>query len=115
VEGGRYEREGIAWDYYRANDLVFDGDDLCTGEIAMNVTDNVPGTLKSDHVEEISLLEDVGKERRVFIGDGRGDVAGFKSCAFGIAIDPEVEEVRQTARYVLKGEEFGKIVEILGL
>jgi len=107
------EREGIEWDYYRANDIVFDEQGLCTGEIVMNVTDNVPGTDKGSLVEQIATLEGVSKEQRVFVGDGRGDILGFEKCAFGIAIDPESEEVRAAARYVLKGDDFGRIVDIL--
>jgi phosphoserine phosphatase len=107
------EREGIVWDYYMANDLLFDENDICTGKIIMNVTDNVPGSDKGSLVEDISRLEGVSKAERVFVGDGRGDIFGFRHCAFGIAIDPENEEVKKTARYVIKGDEFEKIIGLI--
>jgi phosphoserine phosphatase len=107
------EREGIEWDYYMANDLIFDENDIFTGKIVMNVTDNVPGSDKGSLVEDISKIENVAKTERVFVGDGRGDIFGFRHCAFGIAIDPENEDVKKTARYILRGEDFERIVEIL--
>lgn len=108
-----WEREGIDFDYYQANDIVFDDAGLCTGEIEMHVTDNVAGLDKGTWVEKISESEGVGKEERVFIGDGWGDVPGFKKCAFGIAVEPNFQEVIDAAKYVLKGEDFGRIEGIL--
>jgi phosphoserine phosphatase len=107
------EREKIKWDYYMANDLVFDKDDRCTGEIVMNVTDNVPGTMKGDLVRKISEKEGILKDECVFTGDGRGDVPGFIECRYGIAIDPENDDVRNAAKWVLRGDEFGKVSGII--
>ncbi len=107
------ERENIAFDHYHANELIFDSDDLCTGEIEMHVTDNIPGMDKGSWVERISALEGVSIEQRVFVGDGWGDVSGFRRCAFGVAVDPNLEEVRLGARYVLGPDEFSKLHEIL--
>lgn len=107
------EREGISFDHYHANDLKFDENDICTGEIEMHVTDNVPGMDKGSWVERISEEEGVSIEERVFIGDGWGDVFGFRKCAFGVAVDPNLDEVRKAAKYVLGPDEFGKLREIL--
>jgi HAD superfamily phosphoserine phosphatase-like hydrolase len=107
-----FQREGIRWDYYHANDLVFDSSSLCTGEIIMHVTDNVPGMDKGSWVEWICAEPGIPKEERVFVGDGWGDVPGFKACAFGVAIDPFPEEVRVAAKYVLNGSEFAKVRDL---
>jgi len=106
------EREGIEWDYYHANDIVFDSDGKCTGEIVMHVTDNVPGMDKGSWVERICTAEGIPKEQRVFVGDGWGDVSGFNACAFGIAVEPYMDEVIKAAKYILNGDEFLKIREI---
>jgi phosphoserine phosphatase len=107
------EREGIVWDYYRANDLVFDENDIFTGRIIMTVTDNVPGSDKGSIVQEISMIEGVSRDERVFVGDGRGDIPGFEHCAYGIAIDPETELVRSAAKYSLEGDDFERVAQIL--
>ncbi len=107
------EREGIEWDHYHANDLVFDENGIFTGEIEMHVTDNVPGMEKGSWVERICAEEGIPKEDRVFVGDGWGDVSGFEACAFGVAIDPSPEYVGDAAKYVLAEDEFNKILELL--
>ncbi len=108
-----WEREGIDWDHYHANDIVFDEDGICTGEIEMHVTDNVPGMDKGSWVERISEEESIPIEERVFIGDGWGDVSGFRKCAFGIGVDPNMQEVIDSAKYVLYGDDFLKIKDLL--
>ena len=107
------ERENVEWDYYHANDIRFDRDGFCTGEIVMHVTDNVPGMEKGTWVRRIAQEEGISKEQRVFVGDGWGDIAGFRECAFGVAIDPNMQEVRDAARYVLGPDEFPTVLDIL--
>ncbi len=107
------EREGIEWDHYHANDIQFDGDGICNGEIVMHVTDNVPGMDKGSWVERISEKEGIPKEERVFIGDGWGDIPGFEKCAFGVAIDPSQDDIRDAAKHVLGPNEFVRLLEIL--
>jgi HAD superfamily phosphoserine phosphatase-like hydrolase len=107
------EREGISFDHYHANDLKFDENGVCTGEIEMHVTDNVPGMEKGSWVERIAEIEGVPREERIFIGDGWGDVGGFRMCAYGVAIDPNLDEVSKAARYILGPNEFGKLRGIL--
>jgi len=110
------ERTDIDWDYYYANDLIFDENDLCTGEIDMQVTDNVPGLNKANWVERICAEPlNIPHEERIFVGDGYGDIPGFEACAFGVAIDPSTEDVRNRADLVLRGEEFPKLLEIFSV
>ncbi len=108
-----WRERGVEWDYYYANDLIFDKNDISTGEIEMKVTDNVPGLDKGTLVGKIQKLEGLKKEETIFIGDGWGDVTGFKKCAFGIAIDPNMDEVKQAAKYVLRADEFRKVLDII--
>jgi HAD superfamily phosphoserine phosphatase-like hydrolase len=106
------EREGIVFDYYYANNLFFDEKDICTGEIAILVTDNVQGMDKGSWVDKISAIENVPFEHRAFIGDGWGDVPGFKRCGLSIAIDPNMQEVRNAATFVIGSEEILKELDI---
>ena len=105
--------KGIEWDYYHANELIFDDNEICTGEVIVNVTDNVPGMDKGAWTEKIRQTEGIEKDESVFVGDGWGDVPGFRNCAFGIAIDPNMQEVVDAARYVLGPDEFMKVLEIV--
>ncbi len=107
------ERDGVEWDYYQANEVIFDENGLCTGEIEINVTDNVDGMDKGDWVERIAEKEGISIEERVFIGDGWGDVPGFRKCGISIAIDPNMDEVKNAADYILDGNEILKVLEII--
>ncbi len=104
---------GIEWDHYRANEILFDENDFCTGEIDVRVTDNVPGLDKGTWVEKISKCEGIPYEERVFIGDGWGDVPGFKKCALSIAVDPNMPEVNEAADVVLSDTELLKIIDLV--
>jgi len=107
------ERAGLEFDYYVANEIIFDGDGVCTGEIEIRVTDNVPGMDKGDWVERISDELGILYEERVFVGDGWGDVPGFRKCGLAIAVDPNMSEVNEAADRVLGGDEIMKVVEII--
>lgn len=104
---------GVEWDHYHANELIFDENDICTGDVVVNVTDNVPGMDKGSWAEKIQKIECLKKEETVFVGDGWGDVPGFRQCAFGIAIDPNMHEVIDAAKYVLGPGEFRKVLDLI--
>ncbi|HEX9744615.1 MAG TPA: HAD-IB family phosphatase [bacterium] len=106
------QKEGFDFDHYHANDIVFDNEGNCAGEIVMNVTDNVAGMDKGDRVERISEIEGIGRDERIFIGDGWGDVRGFRKCALGVGIDPD-DETRVEADIVLESNEFKKVLDII--
>ena len=109
------ERAGLEFDYYIANEIIFDEDGLCAGEIIMHMTDNVAGMNKGDWVGRISDELGILYEQRVFIGDGWGDVPGFKKCALAVAVDPNMQEVIEAADFVLGGDEIMKVLEIISI
>ncbi|MCX6647425.1 MAG: HAD family phosphatase [bacterium] len=108
-----WKEKGIEWDYYRANELIFDENDISTGDVIVHVTDNVLGMDKGSWAEKIRSMEGLSKSETVFVGDGWGDVPGFRSCAFGIAIDPNMPEVADAAEYVLGPDDFKKVLDYL--
>lgn len=106
-------RVSIEFDHYHANDLIFDNQDICTGSIEMNVTDNTLEKDKSKWVETILNIEGIPAEESIFVGDGHGDIRGFLKCAFGVAVDPESELVKASAKYTLGRDEFPKLLDIV--
>lgn len=106
-------RAGLEFDFYKANEIYFDSDGLCTGEIEMHVTDNVPGMDKGNWVEKISDELGIPEEERVFVGDGWGDVPGFKKCGLKIAVDPNMPEVNEAADYVLGEDEILNVLDLI--
>jgi len=106
-------RAGLEFDYYQANEIIFDDDGFCTGEIIMRVTDNVPGMDKGNWVEKISDELGIPEEDRVFVGDGWGDVPGFKKCGLSIAVNPNMPEVVEAADHVLGGDEISKVIDLI--
>jgi phosphoserine phosphatase len=83
--------------FYCANEIVFDDNDICTGKIILNTTDNVPGKDKgSIFKREVSALG-IPFERTVMVGDGWGDIAAMKLAGKSYAVGHSYPEVRPAA------------------
>jgi len=108
-----HDREKIDWPHYVANEIIFDENGICTGEIDVHVTDNVEGMDKGTWVERIATEEGIDPQKCVFVGDGWGDVPGFKKCGLAIAIDPNMDEVVEAADVVLEGGEIRKVLKMV--
>ena len=91
---------GIEFDFYCTNEILFDANDICTGEIILNTTDNVPGKDKGAifkrEVEKLGIPFD----RTVMVGDGWGDVAAMKLAARAYCVGDNFPEVREASEWL---------------
>lgn len=94
------EEYGIEFDFFCTNEIIFDANDLCTGEIEMNATDNVFGKDKAAIlIRECDALG-IPPERTVFVGDGWGDVGAMKLTARAYCVGDNFPEVREASEWL---------------
>jgi HAD superfamily phosphoserine phosphatase-like hydrolase len=87
----------IEFDFYRANEILFDEKDICTGEIILNTTDNVPGKDKGSIIKRESSALGIPLKRTVMVGDGWGDVVPMKLAARAYCVGDNFPEVHEAA------------------
>ena len=82
-----------------SNELQFD-DDICNGEISIQVSEENKGEIMDDILERYS----VNDEQVAAFGDGTADIPLLRKAGLGIAICPSNDKVRSSARHVVGDE-----------
>ncbi|MCL5989436.1 MAG: HAD-IB family phosphatase [Candidatus Thermoplasmatota archaeon] len=68
---------------------------------------------KGELLEKIQGIYDIRDENTVVVGDSDHDVLMFDHAAFSIAFNPSSRHVADSANYVVLGENFSVITEVL--
>jgi phosphoserine phosphatase len=87
----------IEFDFYRSNEIVFDDSGVCTGDIIMNTTDNVPGKDKASIIAREARKLGISLKNTVMVGDGWGDVSAMKLAGRSFCVGDVFPEVREAA------------------
>ena len=91
-----------------SNELQFD-DDICNGEISIQVSEENKGEIMDDILERYS----VNDEQVAAFGDGTADIPLLRKAGLGIAICPSNNKVRSSARHVVGDEPIDRAIMLV--
>ena len=91
-----------------SNELQFD-DDICNGEISIQVSEENKGEIMDDILERYS----VNDEQVAAFGDGTADIPLLRKAGLGIAICPSNDKVRSSARHVVGDEPIDRAIMLV--
>ena len=91
-----------------SNELQFD-DDICNGEISIQVSEENKGEIMDDILERYSIND----EQVAAFGDGTADIPLLRKAGLGIAICPSNNKVRSSARHVVGDEPIDRAIMLV--
>ena len=91
-----------------SNELQFD-DDICNGEISIQVNEENKGEIMDDILERYSVSD----EQVAAFGDGTADIPLLRKAGLGIAICPSNNKVRSSARHVVGDEPIDRAIMLV--
>jgi len=100
----KYLSEKLNFDYFVANDLIFN-DFKLTGEFKINVTPTNKGKVLKRILENFKIKS----KECIGIGDSEFDIPMLKVCGYKIAFNPKSEELIKIANEVIYSETFYEI------
>lgn len=99
----------LSIDYVSANGLKTDRDGYVTGEGILGVK----LMYKDETVKRLVKRIGVPLENCAAVGNSCFDIPMFKTCAFGVAFNPQDDCVREEADVVIEGKDLSKFLSVI--